>query len=537
MMAPVSDELRAVEREVDTFYQNSTLLSLSRSQAMWHFLAECEEWFFRRHAKGEQIDLALVDVVINFARWPLRWLWEHCRSKSEEHHPCIKEDYYEDAHKMACLGYNYGWFEAAFTYASMGRLSLELDGDRIRPKWIDQDHIRYDAYDRLRDSAEGPPVNEEDSVSNRIAEIILPTVRLRNDRFEYGLNPSIFKQVYSAIDEPLSKHFRLPEYWSFPTADLSQYLAIVKALWVFSSIHSLARYTTPNRGLHAPGYRQSVIVMERGEIIARLRRYLGLNSGLVREIVAELTFGGKGITNPDIALQPLVPMGDRHLGWAPNLVLSSSLERNLLVLLNRLPESREVYSKLVEQLEGRMIDFFRRALVPLGFRLWSGNVSGWGTASDLDLVIVDDCGKCVLVLELKSFLAPADPREVADKAAAIERGVKQISLRQEEFCKRRSSLDTVLKTDQSFSVHFAVASDSAVCCGMAQVGDAAVVRSTHLIDRITRHGKLAPVCEWLRERHYLPVPDRDFEKVEFPATVGGWTLDWYQIRPLAKNYC
>ena len=503
---------------------------------MWYFLAECEEWFFRRHAKGEQIDLSLVDVVINLARWPLRWLWEHCGSKSEQHHPRIKEDYYKDAHEMAFLGYNYGWFEAAFTYASMGRLSLELDGDCIRPTWLDPDHVRYDAYDRLQDSSERQPVTEEDSVSNCIAEIIPPTVRLRNDRFEYGLNPSIFNQIYSAIDEPLSKHFELPEYWSFPTAELSQYLAIVKALWIFSSIHSFARYTTSNRGLHVPGYLRSVIVMERGEIIARLRRYLGLNPGLIREIISELTFGGKGITNPDIALQPLVPMGDRHLGWAPNLVLSSSLGRNLLILLNRLPESRKTYSKLVEQLEGRMIDFFRRALVPLGFRLWSGNVPGWGTASDLDLVIVDDCGMCILVLELKSFLAPADPREVADKAAAIERGVKQIALRQEEFSKGRSSLDTVLKTDQSFSVHFAVASDSAVCCGMAQVGDAAVVRSTHLIDRITRDGKLAPVCEWLRKRHYLPVPDRDFEKVEVRATVGGWTLDWYGIKPLANNY-
>ena len=238
MMAPVSDELRAVEREVDTFYQNNALLSLSRSQAMWHFLAECEEWFFRRHAKGEQIDLALDDVVINLARWPLRWLWKHCRSTFEERHPRVKDDYYKDAHEMACLGYNYDWFEAAFTYASMGRLSLELDEDCIRPKWLDQNHVRYDAYDRLRDSAEGPPVDEDDSVSNRIAKIILPTVRLRNDRFEYDLNPRIFKQVYSAIDEPLSRQFNLPEYWSFPTADLSQYLAIVKALWVFSSIHS-----------------------------------------------------------------------------------------------------------------------------------------------------------------------------------------------------------------------------------------------------------------------------------------------------------
>ena len=210
--------------------------------------------------------------------------------------------------------------------------------------------------------------------------------------------------------------------------------------------------------------------MGRDELTTRLRRYLGLNPGMINEIIADLTFGEEGITNPDVALQPLVPMGTGHLGWAPHLVLSSSLERNLLVLLNRLPKSRESYSRLAEQLEDRMRESFRHALVPLGFRLWSGNVPGWGIASEVDLAIVDDRSRCVLILELKSFIAPADPREVADKATAIETGVKQVVRRQEAFCKGRPALDTVLNIDKGFQVHFAVASESAVCCGMAQVG-------------------------------------------------------------------
>ena len=43
----VSNDLRAVERDVDNAYRASPLLSLPRSEAMWYFLAECEELYMR----------------------------------------------------------------------------------------------------------------------------------------------------------------------------------------------------------------------------------------------------------------------------------------------------------------------------------------------------------------------------------------------------------------------------------------------------------------------------------------------------------
>ena len=205
MKAPVSAELRAVEREVDTFYRNNALLSLPRSQAMWYLLAECEEWFFRRHASGEQLDLAYVDAVMNLVRWPLRWLWKHCGSKLEECRPRFTDDYYEHAHEFACLGRSYQWFETAFTYASRGRLELALDGARIRPRWGDQDGIRFDAYDRLRDTAEKSNESKMSATFDRIAEIVSPTVRVKDDTFEYALNPRIFKQVYE-LSEPFAEN-------------------------------------------------------------------------------------------------------------------------------------------------------------------------------------------------------------------------------------------------------------------------------------------------------------------------------------------
>ena len=532
----VSDELRSVERHIDGAYRTNRLLSLPRSQAMWYLMAECEEWFFRRIARGEPLDAAYVDAVINLARWPLRWLWKDCDPKGDCCPPDSgPDDYYESANALTGLGRNYEWFEAAFTYASDSRISLKLDGDRIVPRWSHPDHVCYDAYDRLGDASEKSTESaQKRTITHRIAEIVRPTVRLSNT-FEYALNPNLFKRVSDASAPLLDEQFRLPGDWKLPTANLAQYSTILKAVWVLSAIHFFARLATPNKGCTSAAYSRSLVMMTRDEFIARLRRYLGMDSNIIKSVAEELSFGGQGIRNPDIALQPLVPFEPQYFGWAPSLVLYSSLERNLLTLLNRLPRSRVPYSKLSGRRESMMVDLIRRAASPLGFRCWSGNVSGWGGARQVDLAVIDQQNKCCLLLELKAFIAPADPREVVDKSVEIEKGVKQINRRRDALCQNRSALNDGLDVDDDFTVHFAVVSESAVGCGMADIGDTTVVRISHLIERMKLERNLRLVCDWLEKRGFLPTPGRDYEEREFPVTILEWTLDWYQIKPLTES--
>ena len=93
-------------------------------------------------------------------------------------------------------------------------------------------------------------------------------------------------------------------------------------------------------GYNSAGYARALVVMERDELIARLRRYLSLDEPMVRDVIEELTFGRR-VECPDIALQPLVPLEPCYYGWAPSLVMNSSFERNLFVLLNKLPAGKK----------------------------------------------------------------------------------------------------------------------------------------------------------------------------------------------------
>ncbi len=525
-----------MELEVDNAYRANALLSLPRSEALWYFLAGCEEQYMRFHYQEKRLTGAFVDYMVNLAKWPLRWLWQDCAAEGKLREHDMPDEYYTPAHALAELGQRYEWFEAAVHYAIKGRLRLALRGRRIHPTWDNSLHVRYDAYDRLRDEAEKSLEGGVDNILPAIFEEVGPTVQLRGNTFEYGLNPGIFNRTYAMTDRLLSTKFRLPPDWELPTAKLREYTAVLKAIQVLSYLHVVARVTAARMGCGALGYSRALVVMERRALTARLARYLRMEQQLVQNIIEELTFGGRGVANPDIALQPVVPLEPSLYGWAPHLALSLSLERNLLVLLNKLPASKLAYSRLSKEREELMRETVRRELRDTDLRLWWGNVPGWGMASEVDLAIVDDERRCCLLLELKAFLDPADPREVSDKAEAIEKGVEQIARRRNALRTNPKSLSKVLNIHDGYAVDFAVLSESSIGCGMARVEDVAVVRSAHLMERIKSEPNLRKVCEWLSERAFLPVVGRDYQELPYPVTIEDWTLQWYQIKPLTENY-
>jgi hypothetical protein len=50
---------------------------------------------------------------------------------------------------------------------------------------------------------------------------------------------------------------------------------------------------------------------------------------------------------------------------------------------------------------------------------------------EIDLTIVSDVEKARLILEVKAFLGPAEPREIRDRSQQITRGIQQVKARTE----------------------------------------------------------------------------------------------------------
>jgi hypothetical protein len=153
----VSPELRAAEREIDNVPLRNALVEQPFSQAAWRFMAANEERVMREIVKADetgtskhdQYYAALFDSIVVSTKWPMRWLLGKCRAGDKVPQE-FDDDGYVAANELSDLGQDYSHFEAAFTYASLGVLTLALEDRSIRASDEFRRGTRYDAYDRLR---------------------------------------------------------------------------------------------------------------------------------------------------------------------------------------------------------------------------------------------------------------------------------------------------------------------------------------------------------------------------------------------------
>ena len=264
-------------------------------------------------------------------------------------------------------------------------------------------------------------------------------------------------------------------------------------------------------GLLGLGYADSLIIMDIRELHRRLILLADLPYKTVAAIVTDLTYGARGLHSPDLALQPLLRLHPKKYAIAPNIILNSSLERNFAVLMNRLPEERAIYSSFSGERENLSRSRIENAISPLSIRHWHGNVPGWTQASDVDLALMEDSSRSCLILELKSFVAPADIREIRDRSQEIAEGISQIRKRQKFATSHANGLYSVLRIDSNWRIGWAVASESSVGNVFVQDENVPVVRTGDLIRKILSDGSLSGIGEWLRTRAYLPVEGEHYE--------------------------
>lgn len=530
----VSPALRRVESEVDAAYKKNPLLSLPRAQALWHVLAEFEEiplrlaWQSSRNGISQD-SLAVADYLANLAKWPVIWAWRSCAA-SDTFSPVYDEPLYGAAHELGELGHRYLDYQTVFTYASKGVLDLDLCDRRIRPRGTIRSDTRLDAYDRVVNSRE--KTAPDASFVPWLDDCLRDRVHVDGDRFRYTVDSVLVNRVLSRSRYVLSSRVRLPQQWQLPDITLEEYMKVLRVLWCMCCVHMRARWAAVNMQCVGLGYLDGVLTVQKQRLHSRVAQLSGLPLDVVTRAIARLTLGNCDQRWPDILLQPIVPLTSDCYGMAPSLVANSNLERNLVILLNRMEDAKSAYSALSVQREDMHRDRIRNRLTGTGLRFGSGRVPGWGSASDLDLALVDPCSRCCLLLELKSFAEPADPREVYEKSREIEKGIRQIQERRQRATTHRDSLDEFLGIAADYSVYAAVVSESSVACGLSRASDVPLVRTADLIERIRSGSSLRSVCDAFARGEHLPQEGVDYAEKAIDVEVEGWTLAWYANRLL-----
>jgi len=536
----VTPELRRAEDRIDRAYLSNKLLSRPFGEAAWHYLAACEGRLILPLVAGstslildKQAMAALGDSAMTEAKWPLQWIWKSCREGGtllQKH----DREMFDAALALSKLSDDYLAFEAAYTYASIGVIGLKLDHNTIVPDRLLMRNARYEAYDRLVDGG-GDEILPQNDAQIQVAQQIDASLRLDGERFSYRLSPSLVRLAERAADVPLGPEPPLPAHWTFSRYSVGDFQRWARVLQALCGIHVLARVLASHAGLRDWGFADSLIIMDRREFHQRMVQYTGLDEETIGALLEDHTFGSRGIRQPDPALQPLVPLLPDKLGIAPNLLLCSRLERNFAVLMNRIPEERTIYNSLSSDRESGSRARIINTLRPMRIRHWHGNVPGWDAASEVDLALVDETSRRCLILELKSFVGPAEIREIWERSQEIAEGIAQVRIRRRLVHTLGEALHSVLGIDETWKVELAVASESSVGGVYVQAKDVPVVRTPHLLRKIVRNGGLKGIGEWLRKRDYLPVEGRHYRVEEEEPSVAGVRIKWYNIRILIDD--
>ena len=233
----------------------------------------------------------------------------------------------------------------------------------------------------------------------------------------------------------------------------------------------------------------------------------------------------------DPSLQPLIELVPGSIALSSPLVTGGSPERNLLALVNAIPSEKTHYDTIKNQKEEWMRDRLEQRR-PGRYRSWHGRIPGRPELPDFDYALIDEAAASILLLELKWFIAPAEPREIAERDEELRKGVAQTK-------KLLRALDDPEVAVHAFGfmpqrIAAAVLSANSIGSARAQDSAIAILNEEHFLRKLEAAENLPSVIDWLAERAYLPRPEVHFRYHRQVVKYFDWTLHWYGLEALHK---
>lgn len=522
----LADETREVELEIDAAFANNGLKAVPLTQSAWTVLSVAEDLHFKIavvQPLPEREAAIYVDGLMNALTYPLRVL--HLQAPKGP--ALIERRYIEDHYALALqwldAAEDYTHFCSIFPLFHAGEIDLTIVGDRLEPTdWSSKD-LAYEVYDRF--VAKQDPRNERRMDANAVVATVSTCIRSSGGTYSVDFTRRLLEELARHLGPSFEGRHVLPENWQFSHFSLVQYRSVFICLQLMAEAWFVARQIVAAEGVKGIAYESSVWTPRKGALTKLLTRHTAFPGKIVEDILRYLTFGEVGVRNPDIAIQPLMDLGNDHYAISPFVMTQVHAERNLCVLLNQVPADRRLYAQLVDEKEEQLRTETIDLLKPLGFDFKHGKLD----QTDVDLAIIDRRSKACLCIELKWFIEPAEIREVLMRSEELAKGVSQAKLLNKLFAAGDTRLLGLLGIDRAYDFLAMVGSVNFIGRPGIQDMEIPITKLWHVVAEIEEPGGLSSTLQWLRARRYLPVKDRDYKIREVPIECGRWKSRWYGI--------
>jgi hypothetical protein len=211
------------------------------------------------------------------------------------------------------------------------------------------------------------------------------------------------------------------------------------------------------------------------------------------------------------------------------------MERNWISLMNRIAEDRPNYLRLTNEKEDAMRRTILSKLTNPSLRIFNGRIPGAKDLPDIDLALISQRHKAVILAELKWFIAPAEVREVIEKSEEIRKGIAQAILLSQAYAKSPHLFHEALGFNFSYIISFIVLSENMIGQDWVQDPRIPVLQADHFCRKANELSDLRVLIDWITLRHYLPTEGIHYRFAPMRASIGRWSLDWYGIEPLISG--
>lgn len=344
------------------------------------------------------------------------------------------------------------------------------------------------------------------------------------DTLAYNYDPGIGRKLFDLVNKDADL---IPEGWSFPWGGRDCVLALRAALCARCLYHLIAvnfgqsLWAEMGEPIPGGGVENVCLSIRVRDLVVQVSELSGVSIGVAEPFIQAMTLGS-GTTNPDPALQPLIPYGAEVLLVPCALITTSNHERNLLSLHARVEGS--TFSASSEAFEREMVaglDSVVRPLYP--HASFNVDIPGQKDAGEVDMIVVDPACMTVLVGELRWVLQPGDPNEVANKREACLEKVPQLQKKVEGVISGLSAVLRMLDVPSDGLKEWVVVGAvilSGYPGGPSPVQGLPIVPQAIFEEEVRSTGTLKELHSRLSSSAWLPVEGEDFQTSASPITIG-----------------
>ena len=431
--------IQQIENEVDLFYKSLDLTTDIKGLAIWRALTVSEDTLFFEmnnlyeigFGKATPSHLLWIHELFENNKIAIKHMLSEIDKQCSHSHLCVYDEIispevYTQLSKVYRASYDYSHISTLFislhkklTTATQQNNEIHFNYNKIDLEYsILHHHLSFE-----------PPLVGKSAfqvlyelmfldVDNGLIQGILSDSHYEGELINYPHSQKLMCYLYSQI---ASFYVPVNEGWIFSCFSLSEFRAYFRSLICICIHHTVAvLFNSRIHGIKGGGLEQRVLRINKSQLKEIISQYSGLSNETIEKITEFLTYG-KDVKSPDPALQPLIDVGNEYI--IPNyLVITSNFDRNALTLHSRIDEKG--FNKTSHLFE---VEMTKNILSELNgkFTLLTNLMLPKKEGGEIDLILLDESSKTILICELRWMLQPSDPNEIFNRQKVCLEKVEQ----------------------------------------------------------------------------------------------------------------